>query len=117
MLVKPSSEPVLQAEEIYKSFHGIKVLEGISLTAHKHDVISIIGASGSGKSTFLRCLNMLETPDSGRLWVHGEALDLAALKDGVTSPALRRQVERTRTHLGMVFQQFNLWSHMTVLEN
>jgi ABC-type histidine transport system ATPase subunit len=103
---------VLKAEDIHKSFGTIEVLRGISLEARNHDVISILGSSGSGKSTFLRCLNMLDPPTSGRVWVHGEEI---AVKNG--RPADARQVERARQHLGMVFQQFNLWTHRTVLEN
>ncbi len=107
----------LQAEALHKSFDGLEVLKGISLSARQHDVISIIGASGSGKSTFLRCLNLLEMPDAGRLRVHGEALDLSAGHGGAAARQFRRQIERARSRLGMVFQSFNLWSHMTVLEN
>jgi ABC-type histidine transport system ATPase subunit len=107
----------LQVENLYKSFAGIEVLKGVSLTAEKHDVISIIGSSGSGKSTLLRCMNLLEFPDSGRLRVHGEELELGTNRRGVRSRRCQRQIERVRTRLAMVFQSFNLWSHMTVLEN
>ena len=107
-----TDQPVLLAEGIQKSFGDLHVLKGIDLTARKGDVISILGASGSGKSTFLRCLNFLETPDAGRVVVHGEEI---VLRNG--RPASMAQVEKLRRHLGMVFQQFNLWSHRTVLEN
>jgi ABC-type histidine transport system ATPase subunit len=107
-----TEEIVLRAEDIHKSFGAVEVLKGISLEARKHDVISIPGSSGSGKSTFLRCLNMLEPPTSGRVWVHGEEI---VVKHG--HPSDTRQVERARQRLGMVFQQFNLWSHRTALEN
>lgn len=103
----------LQADDLHKSYGGTEVLKGVSLSARQHDVISIIGSSGSGKSTLLRCLNLLEVPEAGRLSVHGEALDLS----GNRSRRFRRQMELTRRRLGMVFQSFNLWSHMTVLEN
>jgi polar amino acid transport system ATP-binding protein len=103
---------VLQADDIFKSFGSVEVLKGISLKAKAHDVISILGSSGSGKSTFLRCLNMLEPPTSGRVSVHGEEI---VVRNG--RPADARQVERARQRLGMVFQQFNLWSHRTALEN
>jgi polar amino acid transport system ATP-binding protein/octopine/nopaline transport system ATP-binding protein/arginine/ornithine transport system ATP-binding protein len=103
---------VVRAEEIHKSFGALEVLKGISLEARNHDVISILGSSGSGKSTFLRCLNMLDPPTAGRIWVHGEEI---VVKNG--HPADMRQVERARQRLGMVFQQFNLWSHRTVIEN
>ena len=107
----------LQVEDLYKTFAGIEVLKGVSLTAEKHDVISIIGSSGSGKSTLLRCMNLLEFPDSGRLRVQGEELELIANRRGGRSRRFQRQIERVRSRLAMVFQSFNLWSHMTVLEN
>lgn len=107
----------LQVDGLYKSFAGIEVLKGISLTAEKQDVISIIGSSGSGKSTLLRCMNLLEFPNSGRLKVNGEELELTPNSRGVRSRRFQRQIERVRSRLAMVFQSFNLWSHMTVLEN
>ena len=103
---------VVRADDIRKNFGAVEVLKGISLQAKNHDVISILGASGSGKSTFLRCLNFLETPSSGTVAVNGEEV---AVKNG--RPQDQRQVERVRRHLGMVFQQFNLWTHRTALEN
>ncbi|WP_120632279.1 ABC transporter ATP-binding protein [Ruegeria sp. EL01] len=105
-------EAVVIAEGIRKSFGAVEVLKGIDLTAHAHDVISILGSSGSGKSTFLRCLNALEVPSAGRIHVHGEEV---LFKDG--RPADRKAVERLRQRLGMVFQQFNLWTHRSVIEN
>lgn len=107
----------LAVEDIHKSFGNHEVLKGISLTAKKGDVISIIGSSGSGKSTFLRCINFLETPDSGRVTVNGEEVAVIRRRDGRSVPQSWRQVERLRTGLGMVFQSFNLWAHLTVLEN
>jgi octopine/nopaline transport system ATP-binding protein len=95
----------LSVKNIHKSFGDHHVLKGISLDAHQGDVISILGASGSGKSTFLRCLNLLETPDDGSVALGGEELKM------------KRRGDRVRSQLGMVFQNFNLWSHMTVLEN
>lgn len=112
-----NNNAALQVEDIHKSFDGVEVLKGVSLTAQKHDVISIIGSSGSGKSTLLRCMNLLEFPDSGKLRVHGEELDLAPNLRGGRSRRFQRQIERVRSRLGMVFQSFNLWPHMTVLEN
>lgn len=103
---------VLLAEDIHKSFGAVEVLKGITLEARQQDVISILGASGSGKSTFLRCLNFLETPTSGKVTVHGEEV---MVRDG--KPLNPRHIEFIRSRLGMVFQQFNLWSHRTVLEN
>lgn len=107
----------LAVEDIHKSFGNHEVLRGISLTAKKGDVISIIGSSGSGKSTFLRCINFLETPDSGRVTVNGEEVAVTRRGGGRSVPQSWRQVERLRTGLGMVFQSFNLWAHLTVLEN
>jgi octopine/nopaline transport system ATP-binding protein len=100
-----------------KSFGSLEVLKGVSLTAHEGDVISILGSSGSGKSTFLRCINLLETPNEGAVTVGGETIQMRKRKDGTAEPADRRQVDRIRSQLGMVFQNFCLWSHMTVLEN
>ena len=107
----------LSVRNIHKSFGDHHVLKGISLDAHEGDVISILGASGSGKSTFLRCLNLLETPDDGSVALAGEELKMKRARDGKLHPGDRRQVDRIRSQLGMVFQNFNLWSHMTVLDN
>ena len=104
-------------EDLHKYFGADEVLKGISLEAHEGDVIAMLGASGSGKSTFLRCLNLLETPTSGKVYVGGELIRMKKDRYGETVPEDIKQVERLRTRLGMVFQQFNLWSHMTVLEN
>lgn len=107
----------LIATDIHKCFGELEVLKGISLEAHKGDVISVIGASGSGKSTFLRCINMLEIPTSGDIQVHGEKVEFKTNRRGEREPADTKQVEKMRAQLSMVFQGFNLWSHMTVMEN
>ncbi len=106
----------LTAKDIRKSFGKHEVLKGISLEAREGDVVSILGSSGSGKSTFLRCINLLETPDGGTVTVAGETIKMTE-KRGKRLPADYRQVDRIRSELGMVFQSFNLWSHMTVLQN
>ncbi|AIL32733.1 ABC transporter ATP-binding protein [Basilea psittacipulmonis] len=106
----------LSVKDIYKSYGNVQVLKGISLDAKKGDVISIIGSSGSGKSTFLRCINFLETPDSGQIFVHGEELKVKQVK-GHLVPVDVHQLQRMRTKLSMVFQHFNLWQHMNALEN
>ncbi|WP_222869443.1 Octopine permease ATP-binding protein P [Roseobacter fucihabitans] len=106
-------DEAIRVTDLHKSFGTLEVLKGVSMTAHKGDVVAIIGGSGSGKSTFLRCINFLETPSSGRIAVNGEEIEMRA--DG--SPVDRRQIERIRTRLGMVFQAFNLWTHRTLLEN
>lgn len=107
----------LVVRDIHKRFGEHEVLKGISLEARKGDVISLIGSSGSGKSTFLRCINLLEVPTSGDIQVHGENIDFRTDKRGERIPANNRQVEKMRARLSMVFQGFNLWSHMTVMEN
>jgi arginine/ornithine transport system ATP-binding protein len=107
----------LQALGIYKKFGANEVLKGVSLEARAGDVISIIGSSGSGKSTFLRCMNLLEKPNAGRIIVAGEELKLVADKNGELMAAEAKQLQRMRTRLAMVFQHFNLWAHMTVLQN
>lgn len=111
------SAVTFEVRDIHKRFGALEVLKGVSLAASDGDVISIIGASGSGKSTLLRCINMLETPDAGEIRVAGEVISLAPDKDGRAARPDRRQVDRMRTRLGMVFQSFNLWSHLTVLQN
>ena len=107
----------LRVDDLYKSFGDLEVLKGVSLTAYEHDVIAILGASGSGKSTLLRCINLLEIPDAGEVLVGGELIRMKRDRRGRALPADRRQVDRIRARLGMVFQQFNLWSHLTVLQN
>lgn len=109
--------PALDIKDLHKTFGQNEVLKGISLSAHKGDVISIIGSSGSGKSTFLRCINLLETPTAGELWVNGELIQMKNNRAGESVPANEKQVQRIRSRLAMVFQGFNLWSHLTVLEN
>ena len=110
-------QTALSVEDLHKRFGTVEVLKGISLTACKGDVISVLGSSGSGKSTLLRCINFLEMPDKGKITVAGEEILMETNRKGVSRPRDIRQVERIRTKLAMVFQQFNLWSHMTILEN
>jgi len=109
--------PAVALAGIRKRFGDNEVLKGVSLDAAEGDVIAIIGSSGSGKSTLLRCINMLETPDEGEVRVAGEPILLRQARNGGREPADRRQLDRIRASLGMVFQGFNLWSHLTVLEN
>ena len=112
-----SPPPALQVTDIHKSFGPLEVLKGISLTARDGDVISIIGSSGSGKSTFLRCVNLLESPDRGAIRVAGEDVALKPGPEGSLVAADQRQIARIRARIGFVFQSFNLWAHMTILEN
>ena len=106
----------LQVEELHKSYGSLEVLKGVSLTAQEGDVVTMIGASGSGKSTFLRCINLLELPTAGEIKLKGEAVEFKNGKEHLV-PSNKRQVERFRAQLGMVFQSFNLWQHMTVMQN
>lgn len=103
--------------DLHKRFGPLEVLKGVSLSARQGDVIAIIGGSGSGKSTLLRCINMLELPSAGQISVHGEEIRMKPDGHGGLMPADRKQVKRIRTQLGMVFQSFNLWQHMTILQN
>lgn len=112
-----SAADILVAEGIRKRFGSIEVLSGIDLRAREHDVITLIGSSGSGKSTFLRCLNFLEVPDAGSITIGGEQVATRQNRQGALVPRSARQVCRLRAGIGMVFQNFNLWAHMTVLEN
>ena len=111
------AETALVVEDLHKRFGDLEVLKGVSVTAHVGDVIAMIGSSGSGKSTLLRCINLLETPDSGKVIVNGELIRMKPTNNGHAVPESSKQVDRIRASLGMVFQSFNLWSHMTILEN
>jgi len=115
-MTAPSSDPALEITGLEKSYGTAKVLRGIDLTAHAGDVVSIIGASGSGKSTFLRCINMLTMPTAGSIRVAGELIKTRKTPAGLEA-ANRHQLQRIRSELGMVFQDFALWSHLTVLQN
>ena len=112
-----SSTSSLTVDNLHKRYGEREVLKGVSLSANKGDVITLIGSSGSGKSTFLRCLNLLEQPWEGRLTLTGEELKLVRDRDGSLKAADAKQLQRWRARLAMVFQNFNLWGHRTVLEN
>ena len=101
-----TNEPLIRVEGLHKSFGSLEVLKGIDLSVNPGEVVTIIGASGSGKSTFLRCLNLLETPDAGHIWFHGQDLT-----------AERCNINKLREDIGMVFQGFNLFNNMDVLDN
>ncbi|MGH1416959.1 MAG: ABC transporter ATP-binding protein [Pelagimonas sp.] len=109
--------PILDVRDIEKSFGSVKVLKGISVEAQAGDVVSILGASGSGKSTFLRCINLLEMPEAGEINVSGEKIKISRDRHGKGVVEDKRQVERLRSQLSMVFQSFNLWAHLTIREN
>ena len=108
---------ILQAIDIHKRFGSNEVLKGVSVSARKGDVISMIGSSGSGKSTFLRCLNLLEQPNAGRIILDGDELALVPDKGGALKAGSPAQLQRLRSQVAMVFQHFNLWAHMTALQN
>jgi polar amino acid transport system ATP-binding protein len=110
------SEPIIRVQGLRKSFGEREVLRGLDLEVAKGEVVVIIGPSGCGKSTLLRCLNYLEEPTQGRIWLRGELLGRQE-KDGQRVPRREAEVDRQRTHIGMVFQRFNLFPHMTALGN
>ncbi len=107
----------LLVEDLHKRYGSNEVLKGVSLAANAGDVTCIIGSSGSGKSTLLRCINLLEQPNQGRITLNGEAMQLVPDGRGALKAASPKQLQRLRSKLAMVFQHFNLWSHMTALEN
>lgn len=107
----------LLIDDLHKQYGDHKVLQGVSLKARAGDVISIIGSSGSGKSTFLRCINFLEQPNAGRIYLDGEEIRTAPDRHGALRVVDAKQLQRMRTRLSMVFQHFNLWAHLNVLEN
>ncbi len=111
-----TNTPVIEIRDLHKSYGPLEVLKGVSLTAPRGHVVSLIGSSGSGKSTLLRCCNLLENSQQGEIIFMGEPVRWKG--QGLARvPADRAQVTRIRTQLSMVFQQFNLWSHMTILQN
>ncbi len=112
-----NSRPAVAVDRVSKCFGQLEVLRALSVSAYDGDVIAIIGSSGSGKSTLLRCINMLEVPDSGTVAIAGEEIRLKPKRGGGREPSDQAQIDRLRQKLGMVFQSFNLWSHLTVLEN
>lgn len=104
--VKDHLHPIIEIEKVHKSFHQLEVLKGINLQVYPGEVVALIGSSGSGKSTLLRCLNGLETLSSGRITIDGMELNYSS-----------RSIQQIRREVGMVFQQFNLFPHLTVLQN
>ena len=110
------SQTIIELRNIHKNYGDLPVLRGVSLSAAAGDIIAIIGSSGSGKSTLLRCANLLELPQSGDIVFLGEAVRWSS-GAGERRPQDAAQVRALRTKLTMVFQQFNLWAHMSILEN
>jgi len=116
MTVSTTTQPLVRAVDVRKSFGSNEVLKGINLEVHEKEVVCLIGASGSGKSTFLRCINQLETLDGGLIWVADHPVGYR--RDGMTlRQKSERELAQDRTEIGMVFQSFNLFPHMTVMEN
>ena len=101
-----NNDYIIEVKDLYKHFDSIKAVDGVNLTIERGKVVVIIGPSGSGKSTLLRCINHLETPTSGEIWIDGEKLTHDA-----------KQINEIRAEIGMVFQLFNLFPHLTSLEN
>ncbi|WP_299935432.1 amino acid ABC transporter ATP-binding protein [uncultured Pelagimonas sp.] len=111
-----ASNPVIEIRNLHKAYGQLEVLKGVDITAHAGDVVSLIGSSGSGKSTLLRCCNLLEDSQQGDILFKGEPVTWKG--NGLhRHPGDAKQVLRIRTNLSMVFQQFNLWAHMTILQN
>ncbi len=107
---------IVEVKDVHKRFGSLEVLCGVSFAAQSGEVIALIGSSGSGKSTLLRCINMLEVPNEGTVHIDGEEIRLKDGRHG-REPVDEKQLRRIRSKLGMVFQSFNLWSHMTILQN
>jgi len=114
--VPSQTSPVIEIRGLHKSYGDLQVLNGIDITAERGNVVALIGSSGSGKSTLLRCCNMLETSQQGSIHFQGEPVTWRGSGHN-RRPSDLSQVTRLRTNLSMVFQQFNLWAHMTILQN
>ena len=112
-----SDQPLVHAVNVLKSFHGTEVLKGIDLDVHRGEVVVLLGPSGSGKTTFLRCINQLETIDGGRIWVDGDLIGYREDETGALHHLNDKDVAAQRRGIGMVFQRFNLFPHLTALEN
>ena len=114
--MKKSEPPVIEIKNLHKAYGELEVLKGVNISANAGDVVSLIGSSGSGKSTLLRCANLLEDSQQGEILFCGESVNWKGA-DHARKPKDAAQITRIRTNLSMVFQQFNLWAHMSVLQN
>ena len=112
----PVQAPVIEIRDLHKSYGALEVLKGVDLVANKGDVVSLIGSSGSGKSTLLRCANLLEDSQQGEILFDGHPVKWRG-EGHNRQPADKNQIIAIRTNLSMVFQQFNLWAHMSILQN
>ncbi|WP_299959587.1 ATP-binding cassette domain-containing protein [uncultured Roseobacter sp.] len=115
--IRSEENAYLKVEGLHKSFGHLEVIKGVSFSGNEHQVISLLGASGSGKSTILRCINLLEMPNQGEISIDGTRLPLSIGKNGVRKVTDQKALCNIRSKLGMVFQGFNLWAHMTILQN
>ena len=109
--------PVIEARGLSKSFGALRVLDDVSLAVRAGRTLCVLGPSGSGKSTLLRCINFLEPPDAGEVYLRGQRVGHVGTRNGATRPMTDRELARMRIRFGMVFQQFNLWPHLTVIGN
>ena len=112
-----TGDVVVKVVDLHKYFGDLEVLKGVSLEVHQGDVLTMLGASGSGKTTLLRCINFLEEPTSGEIWIGGRPMGFQLDANGRQRHAPQREINAMRMDIGMVFQQFNLWPHMTAFEN
>ncbi len=117
MTAVAGDRPILIAIDVHKRFGHNEVLKGVSLEVRRGEVICIIGPSGSGKTTFLRCINHLERIDSGRIEVGGHLIGYRERPNGTLVEESPKEIARQRSEIGFVFQRFNLWPHLTALEN
>ncbi len=117
MDMKDPSLPMVDAQDVHKRFHSNEVLRGVSMQVRKGEVVCVIGPSGSGKTTFLRCINHLEKINGGRIYIEGELMGYREQPDGRLVEDSERNIARMRSEIGMVFQRFNLFPHMTALQN
>lgn len=115
--MKDATLPMVDAQDVHKRFHNNEVLRGVSMKVRKGEVVCVIGPSGSGKTTFLRCINHLEKINGGRIYIEGELVGYRELPDGKLVEDSERNIAHIRSEVGMVFQRFNLFPHMTALEN
>src|SRR4051794_32842945 len=112
-----AAEPLLRVEDLYKRFGSYEVLKGVGTSLERGHKTAVIGPSGCGKSTFLRCINHLEQPSAGHVWLDGELFGERRRDDGRTVRMSERELARQRREVGMVFQGFYLWPHLTAREN
>ena len=114
---RTDDDVVVKVADLHKHFGDLEVLRGLSLEVHQGDVLTLLGASGSGKTTLLRCINFLEEPTSGEIWIDGRPMGFRIDGNGRRHRARQSEIDSMRMDIGMVFQQFNVWPHLTAFEN